>query len=298
MLLLILIASTVGPSYGQFRVEPKQQTDPSLSPEATKTAGELRGKIREEISKLPDHEWAGEYYEGDGLGENVAFTVAPRAGYVFEWHGCLGLYGRNYGSVTATNGGLTLSFTFTNKDGLGGIAKEFVPIAWGKRRYLVPANDLIGFCNAVNFASEPRKGGRGRYLLRRGDEEKDVTGLPSVPAEYRRYLLKEPIEAEIISVGPFTVRRSAAEWYVKDIQVTLNAGTNRGLLPGMQLFIAKPDLANTNEIDAIWDSMTLKIIKVMDKEAEGVITQDTDRKVSPPKVGWRYSTGPWRDVSQ
>ena len=36
---------------------------------------------------------------------------------------------------------------FPNKrEGFQGIAEEFVPIAWGDREYLVPADDIVGFC--------------------------------------------------------------------------------------------------------------------------------------------------------
>jgi hypothetical protein len=44
--------------------------------------------------------WAGQYYHGDGLGVNVSLTIAPEAGFAFAWHGCLGVYDRNWGSVS------------------------------------------------------------------------------------------------------------------------------------------------------------------------------------------------------
>jgi hypothetical protein len=70
---------------------------------------------------------------------NTTLSIAPKAGFVFEWHGCMGLYDRNYGSVTWTNNRLELSFKFKNdRQGFQGLANELVPVSWGKRRYLVP----------------------------------------------------------------------------------------------------------------------------------------------------------------
>jgi hypothetical protein len=67
--------------------------------------------IREEITRLgPDHAWAGEYYEGDGLGRNISFLLAPQAGCVATSSGCLGLYGANWGTVTEQDGMLRIVF--------------------------------------------------------------------------------------------------------------------------------------------------------------------------------------------
>lgn len=67
--------------------------------------------IREEIARLgPGHPWAGEYYEGDGMGMNVRFWLAPQAGCVATSSGCLGLYGANWGTVTEQEGMLRMVF--------------------------------------------------------------------------------------------------------------------------------------------------------------------------------------------
>jgi hypothetical protein len=97
------------------------------SQNAEQAAKSLRITIQDEIAALGNHEWAGEYYEGDGLGVNVSLILAPKSGYVFEWHGCLGLYDRNYGAVTLKDRRIRLSFTFPNKrEGFQGIAEEFI----------------------------------------------------------------------------------------------------------------------------------------------------------------------------
>ena len=256
------------------------------SERAEARAKSLRQAIQNEIKKLCKHEWAGEYFEGDGLGVNVSLLIAPNSGYVFEWHGCLGLYDRNYGAVTNANGKLRLSFTFENhRKGFQGIAEEFIPVQWGMRNYLIPADDMIGFCNAVNSRDEPREGGHGKYLLRRGDERKKVVGDPVVPAECRAYLLKSPVSAEIIKIGSYTTRPSVCEWKFKDTPVTVNVGKKSGLFPGMELSVTDPD--------SVVESVEVK--SVGENQSEGIMTQIGEESEGP-KIGWKLSTLPrWRE---
>lgn len=258
------------------------------SEQAGKAAEALRQQAREEIKTLGNHEWAGEYYWGDGLGVNVSLVLAPKSGYVFEWHGCCGLYDRNYGAVAWTKDRLRLSFTFPNeRKRFQGIAEEFIPVAWGDRKYLIPANEIIGFCNRVNAGDEPRKGMHGRYLLRDGDEKKEVRRFPGVPEKFNPYLLAHPIEADIVGVGKYTTRPSVCDWKFKDTPVTLNCGKKQGLLAGMELSVIKPE----NLVESV------TVTKVDEERSEAVMTQ-IDEKEAGPQVGWRFSTrSRWNSVA-
>jgi hypothetical protein len=217
---------------------------------------------------------------------NISLIIAPKSGYLFEWHGCLGLYDRNFGAVTNMNGRLRLSFSFENhRKGFQGIAEEFIPVKWGKRSYLIPSDDIIGFCNAVNSGYEPRETQLGMYLLRQGDEKLKCVGKPAVPAEYRTYLLKSPVKAEIVKVGQYTTRPSVCDWRFKDTPVTLNVGKNSGLLPGMKLNVIYPV--------SVVESVQIK--NVRDSESEGIMTQIGEESAGP-KIGWKLSTLPrWKE---
>ena len=115
--------------------EEDQTFSDKRSDKAEETAAVYRKNIQAEITTLKEHEWAGEYYEGDGLGVNVSLILAPKSGFLFEWHGCMGLYDRNYGAVTSDKGKIRLTFTFPNKrKGFQGIAQGFTPIVWGERK--------------------------------------------------------------------------------------------------------------------------------------------------------------------
>lgn len=261
-----------------------RRLDPKRSDQADKTAARLGEAIKDEIKTLGDHEWAGEYYQGDGLGVNVSMILAPNSGYLFEWHGCLGLYDRNYGTVVLRQGRLRLSFTFANKrQGFQGIAEEFIPVSWGDRKYLIPSDDVVGFCNEVNDGSEPRTSLHGSYLLRDGDEQKEVAGVPTVPSQFEPYLLAGPIEAVITEIGDFTTRPSLGEWKFQDTVVTLNVGKRDGILPGMELCVIEP-----NDIVE-----SVRIHEVKDEESVGVMTQIGEEE-DGPRIGWKLSTrAPW-----
>jgi hypothetical protein len=271
--LLLLVAGTVVAC---------ERDRAKYSERADKIATSKRQAIAAEIKNLGGHEWAGEYYAGDGLGVNTSLFIAPDSGYVFEWHGCLGLYDRNYGAVVRTNGRIRLSFTFENqRKGFQGIAPELVPISWGSRRYIIPADDVVGFCNSINQGREPRTSSRGFYLLRRGDENAKVRGFPKVPEEYQQYLLKAPIQATIVAVGTSSTRRSAADWKFKDTTVTLDAGAEQGVREGMELIVTKP----RDAVDSV------RITEVEKTRSKGIMTQIGEGE-PVPAVGWQLSTQP------
>jgi len=252
-----------------------------FSPKAEEVGNAKREEIRAEVQVLGSHGWAGEYYAGDGLGVNTTLLLVPRSGYVFEWHGCLGLYDRNYGSVDSTERILRLSFTFDNvREGFRGIAPELTVVDWGSRRYLVPADDLIDFCNSVNQGAEPRTDEHGQHLLRLGDESKEVSGSPELPAEYRACLLPSPVEANVLTIGASLRPATDPGWELQVTRVALDAGRKQGLRIGMELFVFDPD-----SFDRV------RITKVEDDRAEATMIQVGE---SPgPEVGWRVSTRPW-----
>lgn len=256
------------------------EEDIKRSAEAEARAEKLRQEIGTELPTLKPGHWAGRYYQGDGLGVNVSLDIAPKAGFVFEWHGCLGLYDRNYGKVTEKDGELHLTFELKNmREGFQGLASSFLPVKWGERTYLIPDDEIVEFCNGINFGWEPREDSHGFFLLRDGDCEKKVTGFPSLPKKYRPYLLKKPIETEIVKLGKTASRPSLGNFEFKETSVVLGAGKKQGVLPGMELHVYEPNDAHSSAI----------VKKVSDDSSEAVVTWMDDTE-SLPKVGWKVST--------
>jgi hypothetical protein len=243
------------------------------------SSGEISGGHEQQLiqeSRFREHRWAGDYYQGDGLGVNVSLSLTPEGMFDFEWRGCLGVYGENQGRAVFTDGHLRLLFDKQQKeDGFGSLASEFIPIKWGERTYLIPTNEVVDFCNSVNDGTEPRTRHYGEHLLRRGEERRPAPGKPDVPLKFRPYLLERPISTKIKKVG-----ESQATRWGHETTVTLASGRNQGLLPGMKLWILSP----------VFESVTIKSVE--DEEAIGIISEfETNPK--GPRVGWKVSSS-WR----
>jgi hypothetical protein len=178
-----------------------------------------------------------------------------------------------------------LDFAFKNeRKGFRGLAEDFTPVRWGARRYLIPTDDIAGFCNEVNAGSEPRNDVHGRYPLRLGDEKLAVEGAPILPNEFAGYLLKKPIEGQIVEVRKSTTRPSVVDFKFKDTKVILNVGTNNGVKVGMRFFV----IAGTERVESV------DITTITGDRAEGVMTQIGEDEPGPD-VGWKVSTRPrWR----
>lgn len=251
---------------------------------AAEKAGVLQANIKEELSSLDAGHWAGSYYYGDGLGSNVSLHIAPKTGFVFELHGCLGLYDRNYGSAEEKNHKIHLTFDFENKQGASqGFSPSFIPLKWGERRYLIPADEVIKFVNAINFGSEPRSGIHGSFLLREGDHNKKAEGLPSLPEKYLPYLLSQPIKAEVVKIRETSVRGEDEDWRTTHTVVFLDVGKKNGVLQGMEFHVHQPG-------DVFVLYATVRQVNEDSSEVEIVQLEEDDLADSLPKVGWKLST--------
>ena len=235
-----------------------------------------RKLIEQELKSLHEHPWAGSYYDGDGLGMNVRLDLAPRSGFVFTWHGCLGLYDLNYGKVEETGGRVKLVFRFPNDQKGLGIASELIPVLWGERHYLIPPDRVVDFTNAINAGFEPRNGLHGRFLLKDGDELKAARGKPKIPQEYSAYLLEHPIEAEISSV-----KESRVEDSERITNIVLNVGTAQGVKQGMEFWVYAPDRLYANaRITDVGNAQSLATLEMF----------EADCKSHAPSPGWKLST--------
>ena len=172
----------------------------------------------------------GDYYLGDGLGVNCSLTLAKQGKFAFIWRGCLGTYGENNGSAGVRDGVLHITPVKPNDPENLGTPTDFFPVRWGTRIYLIPTNNIVEFCSAVNRGSEPRRGEYGEYYLRRNDSAKAVAGRPTVPKQWTRYLLDKPITGKITEL-------------ITKHEAWLDLGAEHGILQGMVLN-AKTNIVN------------------------------------------------------
>ncbi|HEY0660871.1 MAG TPA: hypothetical protein VGD21_06105 [Lysobacter sp.] len=215
-----------------------QDEDDARSPPAA--VRKRKTAIDEELKQLKGHPWAGEYYQGDGLGANIVLSLAPQAGVSATWHGCLGLYGANEGRIQAQpTGHLEFKFNRSNAKQFGGFPDEVVPVRWGERRYLIPSSQMLDFVNAVNQGFEPRAGAMGRFLLARGDESKPVDGLPTLPDRLLPAIRNKALDVGVVKVEPRPGHRSQG-YCEKRYRVTVDHGAAHGLTPGIELQVKSP----------------------------------------------------------
>ncbi|MCY2989929.1 MAG: hypothetical protein NTY19_18965 [Planctomycetota bacterium] len=235
--------------------------------------------------------WPGQYYAGDGIGFNLRLAIAPKAGVVYWCDSDLGgLYELNYGSFREKDGYIHLTFDKKGVKDTGsaeGLHPVLVPIRWGDRRYLIPENEMIDFCNHINSGSQ-NVSRAARFLRHVDDRDKKTAGIPKVPPRYQTYLLKEPVDAEVTWIGKTVILERKDRWPPGKHRVTkvrLNRGKGDGLLPGMELFHPKfPDLRVLDVTASTCHAETSECL--LAKEA----TDTDDAKMPQIRLGLRYST--------
>lgn len=219
------------------------------------TARERR--IQSELGRLDDHEWAGSYYEGDGLGTNVRLQVAPEGGAVYTWTGCMGLYDFNHGEIVDVADGrlhLELAMDPALNHGLlqagllrSDMSADWLWFDWGKLRFMVPTIQMVSFCNDVNGGSSEW----AEYPHRAMDGSKPVilpfekrpAGMPAVPAAYRPFLLEQPLSGTLGQAGaPTFLGTLHPERPIHEVRATVDLGREEGLLPGMVLHVIEPGI--------------------------------------------------------
>lgn len=277
---LFCLAIFIPPAKAQVAGE-----DPRFSEKSVADGAIREARIKEEIKSSKVNDWAGEYHYGDGLGINVFLMIAPKSGFTFTWVGCMGVYDRNFGDVVFTDDKITLVFTYPNiREGFQGIAPELVPVLWGERHYLIPANGFVRFANAINGGYEPATGFRTfgtSFLLKQGDKEKSAFGRPQMPAEFQHLLLVRPIRAKTVTVGESRIDVDGYDPARKNriTQIVVSAGRSTGAFVGMELHVISPS--------RIWE--TAIITKVGELSSEAEIAQSGLNEPAP-SVNWKFST--------
>lgn len=253
------------------------------------------GAINQELASLKGkHDWAGEYYFGDGLGANLKLHIAPQTGFAVTWHGCMGLYGANEGQVKLEpDGVLALDFRWKNLiGGFGQFPRRVLPVRWGERHYLVDADRIIEFINSIHQGMEPRGNTLGMHFLRKGDEELAVTGFPTLPPVWLGQLRTEARVYVVEAVEPVTVPGKNGSPCVQQARLLLApapplSAVSAELMPGLEL---EPAEAADGIRDIEVTSSERGVIQASWQRIFNDCTYD-DR---PPAVGMRMSTGAYR----
>lgn len=165
-----------------------------------------------------DSSLVGEYYQGDGTGVNWTLKLLGDHEFSFTWTGCLGTYGEANGTWQVRGYTLSLKPRET-RDMAERLPLDYDMVMWPPRVYLIPRKDIPLFCMYVNQGWEPRNEMHGLFFIRTETAELNLNGKPTLPSEFKKYLLDKPVRTRIL--------KATGCW------ASVNAGTSEGLVPGM-----------------------------------------------------------------
>lgn len=197
-------------------------------------------------------EWAGTYYEGDGLGENASIHLAPKSGIAFLNYGCLGLYGGDHGEVVETlPDGLRLKLAFGDRRN-SFLSERVYFVRWGGEHFLVPEWLMPEMVNNYNRGGSARSSMYGIPRLVREDAPHRTfitpKGRPELPQRFARLLLTKPVELKVSKVSPPATRRVTGNVQGSSCTIDFEGGSDKGIYVGMKFRYPKGVVLASGEI--------------------------------------------------
>ncbi len=195
-------------------------------------------------------EWAGEYYDGDGLGRNFRIVLAPKSGIACANHGCMGFYGGDHGDIVeALPDGLRVK-PILGSDNYGMLDARLYFVRWGERRYLVPESSmltLVNNCNEGGFARDamyfiPRLHNKNDPFHR---HEAAPAGRPELPTQYAKLLREKPISLKVSKVTPLETRGVTTGVQGFFCTIEFEGGAEQGVYKGLEFWYGKNSLTAT-----------------------------------------------------
>lgn len=221
--------------------------------------------IAAEISALgPSHPWAGFYDTGVFFG-GTTLALAPKSGFWVNTNSDVDILGQTLVGRLEKTGA---EFRFARDSGTFDLDyfqfdKGLTLVPWGERRYLLRPSQLVEFINDINAGLEPTYDRTEQlFMMRDGDDELPVSGVPDLPASVKPLLRRRPIEARILSVDGSTI--------------VLDAGRRQGVIPGLELHPRGKDRDGDATVREVFVSSSIAGLSMSSKAA--------------PAPGWTLST--------
>ncbi len=239
-------------------------------------------RIKTDVAKLKNHPWAGEY--SGRMGGYLA--VSPTLGAAMRSGPCILVYGTRSAVRQNEKGWLEMSPDKNKEFSFSGFDGTLVPVKWGSRTYLIPEDDLQSFTTDINLGEEPRNASHNRagmHYLKVGDEDKLVSGLPDLPAEYLKKIRSVAVDANVR--GAKLLKNYPNDYSCgREYLVTLDKGSADGLAQGDTLRLTSHDKG--------YDRIELNEVQNRSATARVFVSADncTDTSQSPNK-DWKYTTG-------
>jgi hypothetical protein len=260
------------------------RTDRYATGEAT-AAQRRWHQIRVDNEGSASHEWAGDYSRGLGEVHDVYLRWSPESGFTyFLVYTCLPeVTNLDYGRVSVSPN--LIQMISERPSGRSILPRNFLPVRWGNRHYLVSEENLAAFCDytaglgVFNDIEVGREIGATEFFLKNGDWREAVEGLPQLPPGYEHFN-RRPIEAAITSVRPrfFRRMRDSVGGFYRNliIPVTINAGRAQGVRRGLVLYMENEG--------------AVRVIQVGRNSSRGEIVRGIEEEPISVTVGSRLST--------
>lgn len=249
-----------------------------------------RTKLIDEELKQPDNpEWAGLYHWGHIGFVGSILRIAPRSGFVYQIYSDTPTEEtRNtfdFGKIDFDEGTIRFhsNLNFLNN-------RKFFPIKWGNRNLLVPEDRLLILIGQHNAgcaeALEYRKVVQLLFPTKNEEIKLRLFGIPNVPAEFEKFILKKPISAKLVGIIENRLEKQKGDrdiWYSQYTTISLNIGSESGVWKGMKLY------SQISGSDYIY--LTAEITKVNSETAEAEIYRSVKgKKAILPQIGIEFSS--------
>lgn len=224
---------------------------PAAQDEANRSEIESRKTaIKEEITNLKNHTWAGVYRQPDFDSEIVLY-IAPECGAVFELKRLGKSAEHNWGTVSEKKGELVIIWKYPHEaPGIPAIECRFVIVHWADWTFLVPHSEIHSFCVRV------RKSKTAAFSeLKRSPTSAEIPTLKtfeySLPTHLEAYRNLPAMEVRILQVGQPVETRSEGPLKTYRISLTLNKGAMDHVFPGMVFEV--PRSSSQIRVDSVED---------------------------------------------
>ncbi len=260
-----------------------------VRPETREALHAALNQARLKVGHIGRHDWAGQYcFSG------VSLVLTPDGDAVYTLSCDVGMADWDIGHIVEVRPDrILIEWGDPSQWRSKVMADVLFRVRWGGRHYLIPEHRMIEFCNDVNSGFEADMSMRDsvgcpmKHLLRDVDWIARAEGVPGVPPAYKKYILKQPITAEITRV--ISREPDSEDWQIYMVEV--NAGADAGLLPQMTL-VSQSDFEFCGVFEEEVISVDRKTSRVRIRLAHGC-----DECV--PRVGDTLSTrNRWFDVEQ
>jgi hypothetical protein len=234
-------------------------------------------------------EWAGDYYEGDGLGENVSVTLAPKAGIAFLNYGCLGLYGGDHGEIVeAFPDGLRLKLAFGDARN-SFLSERIYFVKWDTQRFLVPDWLMTRFINNYNQGGYARASMYGIPRLTKDGQPRRMFGAdapqgrPELPPKFAKLLHTKPATLKVTKVSDPASQNVTGQVNARACTIEFQGGADQGVYVGQEFRFPK-------EIRAAAGFIRITAVTATTSTGEFTAFYSAGQKVEVPTVGVTIST--------